>query len=178
MNQARETVLIADDDRPFCGALAAALRRRGFAVAVAYTTGEALCEAAAWQPDKAVVDLRIPEHNGLELVSTLRVELPDLKIVVLTGYGSIATAVEAIKRGASHYLTKPATVDDILTAFERGIPDPSVDLAEKPMPLDDVEWEHIEQVLTDAKGNVSVAARRLGIHRRTLQRKLARRRPH
>lgn len=170
------TVLIVDDDRAFCAALAAAFRRRGLAVAVAYNYDDALAEAEVWQPTRAVVDLKMPGRGGLELIGALKQAFPALQIVVLTGYGSIATAVEAIKLGAGHYLTKPATADEILAGFERTRPDLTVSPADEPMPLHDLEWEHIEQVLTDAGGNVSEAARRLGIHRRTLQRKLARKR--
>lgn len=167
-------MLIVDDDQAFCGALAAALRRRGYSVVVAYDPQQALAEAETWQPSKAVIDLRMPGGSGLSLTGALKQALPQLQIVVLTGYGSIATAVEAIKLGASHYLTKPATIEEILAGFERQAADPTVAAPENPMPLDDLEREHIEQVLADSGGNVSEAARRLGIHRRTLQRKLAR----
>ncbi len=172
----RETLLVVDDDRPFCAALAAAVRRRGYSVAIAHNFDDGLAEAEVWLPSKAIVDLRMPGRSGLELVAALRSAHPGLQIVVLTGFGSIATAVEAIKLGARHYLTKPATADDILASFGRNQANPFVTPAEDPMPLDDLEWEHIEQVLRDAGGNISQAARRLGIHRRTLQRKLARRR--
>lgn len=174
---AKETVLIVDDDRSFCAALAAALRRRGFASAVAHDYGEALAEADAWEPIKAVVDLRMPGKGGLDLVQSLRSKFPAIQVVVLTGFGSIATAVEAIKLGAQHYLTKPASVDEILAAFERTTADPDVTPPDEPMPLEDREREHIDHALNEAGGNVSEAARRLGIHRRTLQRKLARWRP-
>lgn len=169
------TVLVVDDDRAFCAALAAALRRRGFEVVVAYGYQDALSEAKAWAPSRAVVDLRMPGKDGLELVVALKGLLPELEIVVLTGYGSIATAVQAIKLGARHYLTKPATADEILQSFETDA-DVEVSPALQTMPLGDVEREHIEQVLVDVGGNVSEAARRLGLHRRTLQRKLARKR--
>lgn len=173
----KQTVLIVDDDKNFCAALAAALRRRGFASAVAHDYSEALAEAEAWAPDKAVVDLRMPGKGGLDLVQALRGKFPEIQVVVLTGFGSIATAVEAIKLGAQHYLTKPASVDEILTAFERTTPNPDVTAPGEPMALEDREREHIDHALNEAGGNVSEAARRLGIHRRTLQRKLARWRP-
>ena len=170
-----ETIMIVDDDRPFCAALASAMRRRGYQVVVAHDYDEALAEAEAWAPERAVIDLRMPGRNGLEVVSSLRAQLPQLRMVVLTGFGSIATAVEAIKLGAVHYLTKPASIDELLAAFERTEPvlldAPSVTQA---TPLDQLEWEHLQRVLTDSKGNVSEAARRLGMHRRSLQRKLAR----
>ncbi|HEY6727434.1 MAG TPA: response regulator [Polyangiaceae bacterium] len=173
----QQTVLIVDDDRNFCAALAAALRRRGFASAVACDYDEALVEAEAWEPSKAVVDLRMPGKGGLDLVQALRSKFPEIQVVVLTGFGSIATAVEAIKLGAQHYLTKPASVDEILAAFERTTRNPDVTPPDEPMPLEDREREHIDHALNEAGGNVSEAARRLGIHRRTLQRKLARWRP-
>ena len=174
---AKQTVLIVDDDRSFCAALAAALRRRGYASAVAYDYSEALAEAEAWDPSKAIVDLRMPGKGGLDLVQALRAKFPRIQVVVLTGFGSIATAVEAIKLGAQHYLTKPASVDEILAAFERTTPNPDVPPPDEPMALEDREREHIDHALSEAGGNVSEAARRLGIHRRTLQRKLARWRP-
>lgn len=173
----KQTVLIVDDDKSFCAALAAALRRRGFASAVAYDYNEALAEAEAWGPSKAVVDLRMPGRGGLDLVHALRTKFPAIQVVVLTGFGSIATAVEAIKLGAQHYLTKPASVDEILAAFDRTTADPDITPRDEPMPLEDREREHIDHALNEAGGNVSEAARRLGIHRRTLQRKLARWRP-
>lgn len=167
--------MIVDDDRAFCAALAGALRRRGHQTIVAHDYDEALAEARAWRPDRAAIDLRMPGRGGLELVATLREELPQLRMVVLTGYGSIATAVEAIKLGAVHYLTKPAEVDELLAAFDRTEP---VLLDTPPTttatPLVELEWEHLQRVLTDCEGNVSEAARRLGLHRRSLQRKLAR----
>lgn len=175
----RSTVLVVDDDRAFCSALAASLRRRGFAVVVAHNFEDGIAEAQAWSPDRAIVDLRMPGRGGLELVAALRRLDSTIAVVVLTGYGSIATAIEAIKMGATHYLTKPAEPDEILLAFERTEPvliePPSPQHAK---PLDELEWEHLQQVLTDCRGNISEAARRLGMHRRSLQRKLARGRPN
>ena len=173
------TILLVDDDRSFCTALAGALRRRGHTVLLAHDYTDAVAEAEAWTPDRAVIDLRMGARGGLELVQTLRQTHPELRMVVLTGYGSIATAVEAIKAGAIHYLTKPADADEILAAFERT--DAQVDgpaTAPNPRRLEEVEWDHLQRVLTDAGGNVSEAARRLGMHRRSLQRKLARGRPN
>ncbi|MDH5491913.1 MAG: response regulator, partial [Myxococcales bacterium] len=126
-------------------------------------------------PEHALVDLRMPGRSGLELVQELHALDPTTKIVVLTGYGSIATAIEAVRLGATHYLTKPADVDEILAAFERRDLPPG-ELPEVPAEapsLARVEWEHINRVLTECGGNVSQAARRLGIHRRSLQRKLS-----
>lgn len=169
------TIMIVDDDRAFCTALAGALHRRGYQVFVAHNHQEALAEAEAWQPALAIIDLRMPGPNGLRVVADLRERLPDLRVVVLTGFGSIATAIEAIKLGAVHYLTKPTGVDELLAAFERTEPvlvdTPAMTRA---TPLDQLEWEHLQRVLTDCNGNISEAARRLGMHRRSLQRKLAR----
>ena len=177
-DDSRITVLVVDDDKAFCQALAGALRRRGLAVVVAHNYDDALAEAEAWSPDRAVVDLRMPGRSGLELVAALRRVDPSIAVVVLTGYGSIATAIEAIKLGATYYLTKPADADDIIAAFTRTAPVmlemPSPQTAK---PLDELEWEHLQAVLTDCRGNISEAARRLGMHRRSLQRKLARGRP-
>ena len=174
-DDSRITVLVVDDDKAFCQALAGALRRRGLAVVVAHNYDDALAEAEAWSPDRAVVDLRMPGRSGLELVAALRRSDPHMGIVVLTGYGSIASAIEAIKLGATYYLTKPAEADDIIAAFTRTAPVmlemPSPQAAK---PLDELEWEHLQAVLTDCRGNISEAARRLGMHRRSLQRKLAR----
>lgn len=172
------TILLVDDDRTFCGALAGALRRRGHTVVLAHSLDEAMSEARAWHPDRAIVDLRMPERGGLEVVQALRASYPAIRMVVLTGYGSIATAVEAIKAGAVHYLTKPTEADEIIAAFDRT--EANVAAAEPtaaPRRLEEVEWDHLQRVLTDAGGNISEAARRLGMHRRSLQRKLSRGRP-
>src|SRR5262249_33654062 len=141
-----ETILLVDDDRSFCGALAGALRRRGFRVVVAHDHDDAMAEAEVWTPSRAVVDLRMPGKNGLEVVQGLRRIAPQLRIIVLTGYGSIATAVEAVKLGAVHYLTKPAEVDDILAAFERTEAALDVEAPSTPRPLEEVEWEHLQKV--------------------------------
>ncbi len=175
MTEARETILVVDDDRTFCNALGGALRRRGFKVVTAHNHADGLAEANAWKPSRAVVDLRMPGPNGIQTVASLVERHPDLAIVVLTGYGSIVSAIEAIKAGAVHYLTKPASVEEILAAFERT--EPVAELAVEVPALEHVEWEHLQRVLTECEGNVSEAARRLGMHRRSLQRKLARGRP-
>jgi len=174
----RETVLVVDDDKAFCNALASALRRRGYAAVVAHNYEEAVSEAEAWSPRKAVVDLRMPGKSGLELVAALKRLDPKIAVVVLTGYGSIATAIEAVKLGAVYYLTKPADPDELLASFQRQASTlVEAPQASNPRPLDELEWEHLQQVLTDCQGNISEAARRLGMHRRSLQRKLARGRP-
>lgn len=172
-----ETILITDDDKAFCAALMGAFRRRGLKVVVAHDYEDAIAEADAWTPARAVVDLRMPGRGGLEVVADLVGRHPEMKIVVLTGYGSIATAVEAMKLGAVHYLTKPADPEDVLAAFDRvGTPGQATPPSAPPS-LEEVEWEHLQKVLTDCAGNISEAARRLGMHRRSLQRKLARGRP-
>ncbi len=171
------TILLVDDDRTFCAALATALRRREHTVLLAHDYDDALAEATAWAPDRAVVDLRMPGRGGLEVVQALRASHPQMRILVLTGYGSIATAVEAMKAGAVHYLTKPADADEILAAFDRTQVNVEAAPASQPPRLEEVEWEHLQKVLTSAGGNISEAARRLGMHRRSLQRKLARGRP-
>lgn len=126
-------------------------------------------------PDYAIVDLRMPESYGLDLIPHLCEKNSDIRIVVLTGYASIATAIEAIKLGATHYMTKPADADEIVAAFDRGKGKTGMTIDEKPLAMDRLEWEHIQKVLADCNGNVSAAARQLNLHRRTLQRKLQKR---
>ena len=168
-------LLLVDDDETFCGVLGEALEKRGFAVSVAHNVPDARRLAEAEAPRYAVVDLRMPGPSGLELVSALCQADGAAKVVVLTGYASITTAVEAIKLGATHYLTKPTDADEIVAAFDRDEGDPQVNPAPRPISVDRLEWEHIQRVLTECAGNVSSAARRLGMHRRTLQRKLNKR---
>jgi two-component system response regulator RegA len=169
-------VLVVDDDETFRGRLARAFRDRGHDAHTAKDHGEALSLARELSPDLAVVDLRMPGKSGLDVVRDLRAHDATTLIIVLTGYGSIATAIEAVRLGAIDYLTKPADVDQVLAAFERGgRPREDVD---QPPPgvapsLARVEWEHIQRVLADCEGNITKAARILGIHRRSLQRKLA-----
>jgi two-component system response regulator RegA len=164
-------MLLVDDDEVLRERLARAFRGRGYEVVTAPGCDEALTAARAETPELAVVDLRMPGRSGLDLVRELRALDPATKIVVLTGYGSIATAVEAMRLGATHYLPKPADADDILTAFGRAGGSATAIPADPPS-LARAEWEHINRVLTDCGGNVSAAARRLGLHRRSLQRKL------
>jgi two-component system response regulator RegA len=166
----RHSILVVDDDETLRGRLARAFEDRGFDVAVAASFDEAVERAREDSPEMAVVDLRMPGRSGLEVVRELKRIDETTRIVVLTGYGSIATAVEAVKLGATHYLSKPADVDEILDVFagsagreEHEIEAPSLARA---------EWEHINRVLSDCGGNISEAARRLGLHRRSLQRKL------
>ncbi len=171
----KPNLLLVDDDETFCRVLSAALERRGFAVNVAHTVGEGLAVAEKDFPEFAVVDLKMPGPSGLDLVKKLKEQDPHTKIVVLTGYASVATAVEAIKLGAVHYLAKPADTDEIIAAFERDSGDAAIPVQARPLPLSRLEWEHIQKVLTECDGNISESARRLGMHRRTLQRKLVKR---
>lgn len=165
-------ILVVDDDGPFRARMARALRARGHAAAEAGGFAEALAALEALRPRRVLVDLRLPDGSGLDLVDAALAREPAARVVVLTGYGSIATAVEAVRRGAVQYFMKPVEVDAILGAFEGGAP-PAPAEPETPS-LDRVEWEHIQRVLQDCGGNVSEASRRLGLHRRSLQRKLDR----
>jgi len=172
-------LLVVDDDEPYRTRLCRAFRDRGFEVAEAGSARDALGVARRFQPARAVLDLRMEDRSGLDLLVDLRREHQEIACVVLTGYGSIATALEALRRGALDYLTKPADADEILRAFEPRSPEgDDVETGSDAVPsLHRVEWEHIQRVLTACGGNVSQAARRLGVHRRTLQRKLATRPP-
>jgi two-component system response regulator RegA len=171
----KPSLLLVDDDDTFCRVLSAALDRRGFSVTVAHDVVEGLAAAEGDSPEYAVVDLKMPGPSGLELVKKLKELDAHTRIVMLTGYASITTAVEAIKLGATHYLAKPADADEIVAAFSRGSGNAAVPVEVKPLPLSRLEWEHIQKVLTECGGNISETARRLGMHRRTLQRKLAKR---
>jgi two-component system response regulator RegA len=174
------SILLADDSQLFRERLGKAFRDRGLEVRTACNYDEAMALARQDTPELAVVDLRMPGKSGLELVRDL-LEIDDsIRVLVLSGFGSIATAVDAVKLGAVNFLPKPADADDILAAFERS----QVDLPEEAVPdpkeapsLARAEWEHIHRVLADCDGNISEAARRLGIHRRSLQRKLRKRAP-
>lgn len=154
--------------------LARAFEERDYDVRTSESYDQAVASAKQDSPELAVVDLRMPGRSGLELVQALKEIDPATKIIVLTGYGSIATAIDAIRLGATYYLPKPADADDIVTAFARGQAPPLLPPeAEYQAPsLARAEWEHINRVLSDCAGNISEAARRLGIHRRSLQRKL------
>ena len=168
-------MLLVDDDATFCMVLKMAMEKRGFDVFVAHDleSGSDLAEKA--EPEYAVIDLRIGYDSGLSLVKRL-VELDDhTRIVMLTGFASIATAVEAIKLGATHYLTKPADADEIVAALHKNEGDESVEIKDKPLSIKRMEWEHLQKVLVEHDNNISAAARALGMHRRTLQRKLEKR---
>lgn len=169
----RSDVLVVDDDAAYCKHLARVLAQRGFAITMAHTAGAARALASENPPEFAVVELRIAGESGLKLISTLIGLDPDTRIVVLTGYGSIATAVEAIKLGAVYYLCKPANADEVIAAFYHQAGDDDIPLNTSPMSLKRLEWEQVARVLRDHNGNISEAARALSMHRRTLQRKLA-----
>lgn len=167
-------LLLVDDDEILCSVLGPALRRRGFSVAVARDYHSAITSASAEPPQFAVVDLKFPGGSGLGIVKSLIRIHSEMRIVVLTGYASIATAVEAVKLGAHYYLAKPANADDV-TAALLGDDAAAAAIREKPLSVNRLEWEHIQRVLTGNQGNISATARVLGMHRRTLQRKLSKR---
>jgi two-component system, response regulator RegA len=170
--RAARSVLVVDDDDVFRTRLGKAFHDRGFDVRTAHSAAEAVRLAQQDSPEFAVVDLRMPGASGLEVIRELHAIDPASVIVMLTGYGSIATAVEAVRAGAVHYLSKPVDIDQILAAFEGKTATPTVSALEVPS-LARVEWEHIQRVLSDCDGNISQAARLLGLHRRSLQRKLS-----
>ena len=170
-------LLLVDDDATFVRVLSRALTSRGFEVISATNLGDARMLARRQQPRYCVLDLKLGEENGLRLIPELHTLVPDMRILLLTGYASIATAVEAIKRGAHDYLAKPVDADAVVRALLDG-DNADTDLSElpdtpeAPLALRRLEWEHIQRVLTECNGNISETARRLGMHRRTLQRKL------
>lgn len=170
---AQPTLMLVDDDEIFRERMARALEKRGFEVTSVADVPDALTQAKQDSPELALVDLRMPGGSGLEVLKALKDNDPTTKVVMLTGYGSIATAIEAMRLGAHNYVAKPADVDDVLAAFERGDNEPLAASADYKAPsLARAEWEHINRVLADTGNNISEAARRLGIHRRSLQRKL------
>lgn len=167
--------LIVDDDPAFTRVLSRAMTRREFEVQVARSAEDAEKLLLTWLPDMATVDLKMEGNSGLSLIPILRSANPEMKILMLTGYASIATAVEAIKLGATQYLPKPADADQILAALNKVEADAEVEVTDNPMSVNRLEWEHIQKVLKENEGNISATARALGMHRRTLQRKLAKR---
>jgi len=175
----KPSILLVDDDERLRSRMARAFEERGYETEQADSYDAAVAVAQQESTEYAVVDLRMPGKSGLELVRALHQIDQATKIVVLTGYGSIATALEAVRLGATHYLTKPADVDEVIASFERGDAgmDPEATPAQSDTPqtpsLARVEWEHIQRVLTDCGGNITKASERLGIHRRSLQRKLS-----
>ncbi len=165
-------LLLIDDDVGFCEVLSRALKRKGFDVTDAQSISGAIDQAKESVFEYAVVDLRIGQDSGLTMVKELVSIHSEIKIVVLTGYASIATAVEAIKLGAKQYLTKPADVEDIIAGFGHEQGDEQVEASANPMSVKRLEWEHLQKVLQEHDGNISAAARAMDMHRRTLQRKL------
>lgn len=176
LDEHERTLLLVDDDKPFLTRLERAMEKRGFIVSIADTVAAGLAAVKATPPAFAVVDLRLDDGNGLDVVSILHEKRPDARAVVLTGYGNIATAVTAVKLGAVDYLAKPADADDVVKALLRE-EDHNPEPPENPMSADRVRWEHIQRVYELCDRNVSETARRLNMHRRTLQRILAKRAP-
>jgi len=173
---ADRSLLILDDDEPFLRRLSRAMEKRGFDVVSADSIAAGRAIVVTRPPAYAVVDLRLEDGNGLDIVETLRERRPDSRIVVLTGYGAIATAVAAVKIGATDYLSKPADANDVTSALLAGDGD-KPEPPDNPMSADRVRWEHIQRVYELCDRNVSETARRLNMHRRTLQRILAKRSP-
>jgi two-component system, response regulator RegA len=169
------TILVVDDDATFRTRLVRALTTRGYVTLEAGDVDSAVARAKEHKPARAIVDLRMPGKSGLDLISALMDIDEEIQILVLTGYGSIATAVEAVRRGAIDYLNKPVDTEQILAVFDREHAPTATasDVTEAKPSLARVEWEHIQRVLSDCGGNISEAARQLGIHRRSLQRKLS-----
>jgi two-component system response regulator RegA len=173
---ADRTLLLVDDDKPFLTRLARAMEARGFEVRTAESVADGVVEVKKDAPGFAVVDLRLADGNGLDVIETLHAVRPDARVVVLTGYGNIATAVTAVKLGAIDYLAKPADADAVYGALV-GDGDSRAALPDNPMSADRVRWEHIQRIYELCGRNVSETARRLNMHRRTLQRILAKRAP-
>lgn len=173
----RPSLLLADDDITYCQVLEKALVARGFAVEAVHDGASALRVIDDNAPEYALIDLRLPDMSGLKLLRRLKAVDENTKVVVLTGYGSIATAIESIKLGATHYLTKPVGADQIVAAFDNREVSEEPTPAKQPLSVDRVEWEYIQRVLTGHNGNISATARALSMHRRTLQRKLSKHPP-
>ena len=171
-----KSLLVVDDDKPFCERLARAMSARGFAARTALSVAEALTAIEAAPPAFAVIDLRLGDGNGLDVMRALKARRPDSRGVILTGYGAITTAVTAVKLGAFDYLAKPANADDVVTALMAGRTEAPIE-HEHPMSADRVRWEHIQRIFEACNRNVSETARQLNMHRRTLQRILAKRAP-
>ena len=170
------SLLLADDDRPFLTRLTRAMESRGFQVTAVDSVAEGLATIRRTAPAFAVVDMRLGDGNGLDIISELKALRPDSRGIILTGYGNIATAVTAVKLGAFDYLAKPADADEIYNAL-MAIQHDKAELPENPMSADRVRWEHIQRIYELCGRNVSETARRLNMHRRTLQRILAKRAP-
>lgn len=175
MSKTTTEFLIVDDDPTLAGMLERVLQRRGFSTASASNSTQALQLTNAVTFERAIVDLKLGSDSGLHLIRELKLRQPEIAIVMLTGYSSISTAVEAVKLGAVNYLCKPADADEILAAFGEQKQLNATEPTYTPISIDRLEWEHIQKVLQEHNGNISATARALGMHRRTLQRKLHKR---
>lgn len=170
-----KSILILDDDEVFAETLARSFKKKGFDSRVALNIERARESVIKYQPDFAVIDLKIDQESGLHFLPMLKALSPNTKALVLTGYSSISTTVEAMKLGCVNYLCKPVNTQDILLAFEEEQARPDTELPESPPSVNRLEWEHIQRVLLQHEGNISATAKALGMHRRTLQRKLQKR---
>src|SRR5438270_123500 len=170
------SLLIVEDDKSFLQRLARAMEDRGFTVTTAESVADGLTQLETTSPAFAVVDMRLEDGNGLEVISALKRRRPDARAIILTGYGNIATAVNAVKLGAVDYLAKPVDADDVVAAL-LALDNAKIEPPENPMSADRVRWEHIQRIYELCGRNVSETARRLNMHRRTLQRMLAKRAP-
>ena len=171
----QHSVIIVDDDVAFCSALSRAFSKRNYSITTAHSVSELTDMSGLGEVDYGVVDLRLGEESGLNAIKLLRERNPNIKIVMLTAYASIATTVEAMKLGAINYLTKPASVQEVI---DKLVKTPNIDTAlieETPLSVKRLEWEHLQKILLEHDGNISAAARALNMHRRTLQRKLQKR---
>ena len=175
MSATNPRILLVDDDNVFTGVMERGFQRRGFTTLACASAQEALNACAEFQPSHILLDLNMPGTSGLVALPQLLEQAPGVKLVVLTGYSSIATAVEATRAGAVNYLCKPATIGEILHAFQGTHAPQAAEVPVDPISVERLEWEHIQRVLQDNEGNISATARALGMHRRTLQRKLQKR---
>jgi two-component system response regulator RegA len=175
MSESGNKILLVDDDTTFTSVMARGFERRGFTIRSCDNATDAVAVCAAFQPSHILLDLNMPSVSGLVVLPQLLRAAPTARLVILTGYSSIATAVEATKAGATNYLCKPASIDEVLDAFETGQSPAQTAVPSDPISVERLEWEHIQRVLKDNEGNISATARALGMHRRTLQRKLQKR---
>jgi two-component system response regulator RegA len=166
-------LLVVDDNEIFCSTMQRAFGQRGYEVRLAHDVPQAEDLLNFWSPEFALLDLRLPGPAGLTLIARIKAANPDSRVVMLTGYASIATAIAAIKLGADHYLAKPVDAEEVEAAFRRGDGDDMVLPSESLLSVHRLEWEHIQRALSDHRGNISATARALHMHRRTLQRKLS-----
>jgi two-component system response regulator RegA len=174
---ARPRLLLVDDNENHCWALTRAFEKRGYAVKAVHSAATACALVEDWPAEYAIVDLRMPGPSGLTLIPRLKAALPGVRIVMLTGYASIATAVEAIKLGATQYLVKPVDAPTLEAAFRDKAGDTNIPSSDHLLSVERMEWEYIQRVLSDQHGNVSATARALNMHRKTLQRKLSKHPP-